>query len=426
MRPAAAQESSVIAGLPGTRFLLALSGLAAAAAYFLFFHFAGTDDVAGFWIRWADSVLKYGLREGYRQAFTDYPPGLFILFKLAYATLAPMPQLFLVKGTIAWSVVAGMLVFGSWSRSLGWSVALAFALLLSSVILGYLDVLYLAPLLGSLWALQVRRVALASFWFTVAVALKWQPLIIAPFFFAHALGFSVEKAKSYRAWAAALGHIVAGAAGPVALCLLLVEPAMLWRSFSLATSHPALSLQGLNANWLIQLYLYAQQGGKNVHEITVSTDLLGMMRVFFYLCYGLVFAIFILRRRSFAEFVWFSCVGFLIYFLLNTGVHENHWFVPMVLAFVLVCDRSPHGQALACFLAVTANLNLLVFYGVEGGMLLKGSNMLFASGVLASINTFFGIWCLTGVIRFARSDWRLALAGLQGATVSAQDSAASS
>ena len=73
---------------------------------------------------------------------------------------------------------------------------------------------------------------------------------------------------------------------------------------------------------------------------------------------------------------------------------------------------------------VALRLSLVgVFYGVEGGMLLKGSNMLFASGVLASINTLFGIWCLAGVIRGASSDWRPALAGLRAMTGSSQDSA---
>ena len=366
-----------------------------------------------FWMRWADLVSTHGLREGYRQAFTDYPPGVFIIFKLAHTTLEPMPQFSLVKGLIVWSVVAGTLVYGFWSRSLGLIVGLVFALLLNSAILAYLDVLYLGPLFGSLWALQVRRVTLASFWFTVAIMLKWQPIIIPPFFIVHAMGVSLEEVKSYRSWISALARLAAGAIAPIALCLLLVEPAMLWRAFSLATSHPALSLQGLNANWLIELYLHAQQGGKHVYDVKVAAGLPGTMRAFFYLCYSAVFAIFVLKRRPFADLVWFSCVGFLIYFLINIGVHENHLFMPMVLAFVLASTGHPNSRTVTWFLAVMANLNLLLFYGLDGGMLLKSSNMLFASAVFASINTLFGAWCVTGMIRSAGSDWRHAISRLR-------------
>jgi hypothetical protein len=130
------------------------------------------------------------------------------------------------------------------------------------------------------------------------------------------------------------------------------------------------------------------------------------MRILFYLSYAAVFGIFILRRRTSAEFVWFGCVGFLMYFLVNIGVHENHLFVPMALSFALVCTRHPLAQPAVCFLATMANLNLLIFYGIEGGMLLKGTNMLLASGVFALVNTLFGAWCLAGIIRSARSDWR--------------------
>ncbi|MEO7412980.1 MAG: hypothetical protein ABIZ81_06455 [Opitutaceae bacterium] len=416
MTRAAAEESPIGSALPKPRVTLAFLALTAVAAYLAFIRLPGTEDMTVFWIRWSELVAKHGLREGYRQAFTDYPPGVFLIFKIANATLAPLSQFVLVKGMIVSAVAAGTVVYAAWTRSLGWTVGLLFALLLSSAILAYIDVLYLAPLFASLWALQIRRLIFASFFFSMAIMLKWQPIIIAPFFIAHAIGFSLEGARSYRAWLPLLFRLGAGAAAPIALCLLLVEPAMLWRAFTLATSHPALSLQGLNANWLIELYLYAEQGGKHVYDVKASAALSGTMRALFYFSYVLVFAIFAIRRRSFGEFVWFGCVAFLAYFLLNIGVHENHLFVPMVLGFALVGARHPHRATVICFLAVIANLNLLIFYGLEGTMLLKGSNMLFASGICAAINTLFGAFCLYGLGRSALPDLRHALGQLRNRT----------
>lgn len=389
------------APLPRPHVVLALLSVAAVAAYLGFVHLPGTEDMTIFWIRWSELVAQHGLREGYRQAFTDYPPGVFILFWLANRLLAPVSQFLLVKSIIVLAAAAGVAVYGGWIRNLGWIVALVFALLLSSAILSYVDVLYLAPLFASLWAIQGRRLILSSFCFTVAIMLKWQPIIIAPFFVAYATGLTLDEVRSFRSWIPALLRLMIGAIGPLAVCLLLVEPAILWRAFTLATSHPALSLQALNVNWLIELALYAKQGGKHVYDVAASPGLSLTMRLAFYALYTAVFAAFVIRRRSFGELIWSACLAFLVYFLFNIGVHENHLFVPMVLAFLLPCAGRQKSETTITFLAIMANLNLLLFYGLEGGMLLKGWPMLVASGILAAVNSAFGIWCLVQTVRTA-------------------------
>lgn len=394
--------------LPSPRTVSIFLIVTAIAGYLGFIRLPGTEDMTIFWIRWADLVAQHGLRAGYREAFTDYPPGVFIIFWMANRLLAPLAQFVLVKSMIVLSVVGGVAVYASWVRNLGWTAALLFALLLSSAILAYIDVLYLGPLFASFWALQNRRLVLASFCFTTAIMLKWQPIIVAPFFICHAAGLNFEEGQDFRSWISALVRLASGAIGPLAICLVLVEPAILWRAFSLATSHPALSLQALNVNWLIELCLYAKQGGKHVYDVSVHAGLPLTMRLIFYSLYGGVFAAFVLRRRDFAEFVWWACIAFLTYFLFNLGVHENHLFVPMVLAFLLPCAGQPRSETVVTFLAVAANLNLLLFYGLEGGMLLQGWPMLVTSGVVSLVNSAFGVWCLLKLFHTAIPDGKYA------------------
>lgn len=391
---------------PSRRLIFGLLLVGVLGAVTAFSRFPGTEDVPTFWLRWAELVASQGLREGYRAAFADYPPGLFFVYALADVLFGTVSPFVLVKGAIIVGLVAGALVYFSWSQSLGWTVALLFALLLNSVALGYMDVLYLGPLFGSLWAMKNGRTVFAGLCFALAVILKWQPLVIAPFFLVQASGLSIERRQTPRVWAGALGRLALGAALPAALSLVLVDPAMIWRAFSLATSHRALSLQALNANWLIELFLYSRQGGAHVYEVTVGAGLVTTMRLFFYAAYGLVFGLFAIKPRRFDEFLWFACVGFLTYFLLNVGVHENHLFVPMVLAFLLPCAGRGESAAVVVFLAAMANVNLLIFYGIEGSPLLQGANMLIASGIFALANCIFVIDCVVGLLKTSMADLR--------------------
>jgi hypothetical protein len=399
-----------VTGVPNARFIFFLLLIAAVGMVVAFGAMPGTEDMPIFWVRWAELVSEHGLRAAYREALTDYPPGVFFIYALANVMFGAVAPFVLVKGMIVLAVLAGALIYFSWSQSLSWTVALLFAVLLSSVILAYVDVLYLAPLFASLWALQRARVAFASFCFTLPIVLKWQPLILAPFFVLHATGFSLERWRDFRAWSPRLAHVALGAALPIVLCLALVDPAMLARAFSLASSHHALSFQALNANWLVELGLYARHGAAQVYDVPVPAGLATAVRVLFFACFGFVLLLFSARARRFDEFLWFACLGFLTYFLLNLGVHENHFFVPMTLAFLLPCAGRAQSQPVVIFLAVMANVNLLLFYGLEGAKIFRGQNMLIASGIFALVNVAFGIACLVPLFKHYGADLRQILA----------------
>ncbi len=107
-------------------------------------------------------------------------------------------------------------------------------------------------------------------------------------------------------------------------------------------------------------------------------------------------------------------MGFFSYYLFNIGVHENHLFVCMTLAFVLAAINPASGRPQLVYLTVIANLNLLLVYGIQGPRimlegvrghgLLDGVGMTWASVLFSIVNTIFGAACLWQVAQVARRD----------------------
>jgi hypothetical protein len=72
-------------------------------------------------------------------------------------------------------------------------------------------------------------------------------------------------------------------------------------------------------------------------------------------------------EKTFCSCLLFSIVGLLTYVIWNSGVHENHLFVAVILAYMLMLhERTREHWAIVTILAVMFNINLFVFYGVTG------------------------------------------------------------
>ena len=79
-----------------------------------------------------------------------------------------------------------------------------------------------------------------------------------------------------------------------------------------------------------------------------------------------------------------SIVGFVTYAIWNSGVHENHLFVAVILAYILMLhERTREHWAIATILAVMFNVNMFVFYGVTGSKLQSRIVGVDLSGILA-------------------------------------------
>ncbi len=315
----------------------------------------GTVDMPT-WIAWMSHVRGAGPVEGYRLINADYPPGcaliLYVLTRMA--DRFGIPDLEALKLGLLGCTWLSTAIYWLWTRRLDRVAMLLFALTLSAVGLAYLDVFVVPTLLGAIWALSKGRSATAGALFAVAALTKWQPLILGPFLALRLLRESPSWRPSARG--------AAGGAGVVAFAIAIYGHAPLVDAWRAATSHAALSFQGLNLGWIIQTLIALHRGIPVESYVVIAPPEWAVIvcRGAFVLFYGICCASLWRRRAAPDANAWLvaGLGGILAYAMFNIGVHENHLFIAMLLAIV-------SGTA-APFWTVLASISLALFYGIEG------------------------------------------------------------
>jgi hypothetical protein len=353
--------------------LLLLVSLIAAS----FLYSPGLEDVR-YWLYWVDEISRYGLIGGFAHTggdyAHDYPP-------LAFVMLAAVARCADAFGTNAFIVLKCSLLlflfatsgcFYWFTRNLALTAALEFTLLLSSVALGYLDIWFAPFLIAGLFYLQRGNLTLGVLLFTISCSIKWQPLVIAPFICVYVWN-AVQDIPSWRDKLRRQIMPFAVAALVVAMPLGAIFGTSIIRSFQLAMSHDYLSGLALNFSWLHTWALHLAQPEKygalqdgqigiiHTHEALVTLP----ERILFYASYSAVFVVFARQKKTFERLIVYSVLGYMAYFVFNTGVHENHLFLVVCLAWILVFVNS--GHLLRCLsLSLAANINPILFYGTFG------------------------------------------------------------
>jgi hypothetical protein len=91
------------------------------------------------------------------------------------------------------------------------------------------------------------------------------------------------------------------------------------------------------------------------------------IKITFWIVFGMVVFRAMRIGKSFQYCLLFSIVGLVTYVIWNSGVHENHLFVPVILAYMLMLHEGTREHwAIVTILTVMFNVNLFVFYGVTG------------------------------------------------------------
>jgi len=316
-------------------------------SWILFLNSAGTDDVNS-WLKWMNYSSKLGVVEAYRVLQTDYPP-------LSFAILS-LGDLKLVLGLF---FIGSMAIFYLWKKEF-----LTFYLMfILSMILGYLDMFYIPFLIGSLWCAEKKNVTLCMVLFTIACFIKWQPIIILPFLLVYLFEMDYKTILKIITPVVMISFFIINYFGYDAIKL----------AYDKASSHVYFSANALNLNWILTYLMNPIDGevkwiyGTNIYSVW-------LFRIF----YGIVFIMFIKSKKEFKDLLTYSMLGFLAYFIFNTGVHENHLLIPALLALL-------NGNYIV---PIMANVNLFMFYGLIGNGL-GISRMVFSYDVtliLAGIN----------------------------------------
>jgi hypothetical protein len=139
------------------------------------------------------------------------------------------------------------------------------------------------------------------------------------------------------------------------------------------TKSTYLSGTALNLSWVVTYLLHvadpAGYGPLNAGQITIITTenpaIVGPLKLLFAVVFGGVLIWFFTRPKTFTNLLSFATLGYLAYFTFNTGVHENHLFLA-VLLLALLAHRHPVYLLPLAVWAAMLNINMVVFYGLDG------------------------------------------------------------
>jgi hypothetical protein len=337
---------------------------------FIFINSPGTSDVS-IWLSWMEAAWTKGPIDGYSAVF-DYPP-------LSYLILAILSFISHALNWSDFSVLKLALIFATTcsffaafmlTGSVYASICVLLICFVNGVLLGYLDVLYAPLLILTFYYLRCSKLSLATLFFSLSCLIKWQPLILFPFLFIYILK------KEPVNWVQLL--II-----PLLLfaCALLVFGTLPFETFKHAISHRTLSANALNFMWLFSVL-------SNIDPLT-SIQKLGntfapySSKVIFLLMYSCLLLVAYRRTLELNSTVYYGILGFLSYYVFNYGVHENHLFVPAILA-VLFVEKDLH--FFYGYTAAMAIINMVVFYGFLGSFDEKPDSFYRLTAALSLLN----------------------------------------
>jgi len=110
-------------------------------------------------------------------------------------------------------------------------------------------------------------------------------------------------------------------------------------------------------------------------------------------------------KSHFESLLAFMLAGYLLYFTFNTGVHENHLFIAVILS-VLLAALNKRYYPISLLIILAFNINLILFYGLNGRMVINrvlfntlDPTLVFA---LANTITFTWIWFVLTATSYQR------------------------
>ncbi len=265
----------------------------------------------------------------------------------------------------------------------------------------YIDIYFVPTLILSLWAIKERNMKLFTIFYSISCLIKWQPIIIAPFILLYIL--NIQKIAEWKK--IDFKGITFNVLSPLIIIVIITFSLFgmpFLRSFASAVTEPYLSGNALNFGWIMTYLLHVFFSDKfgyliagEAHYImTMSLKLMLIPKLLFFVSYVTAFLAFFKKEKSFENLIHYSLIGFLAYFIFNTGVHENHLFISTILA-VILCFLNREHLMTSVFIVIMSNLNLFIFYGIDG----KGLTFSRVVGVdmtllfsLLNVVFFLSIW----------------------------------
>lgn len=268
------------------------------------------------------------------------------------------------------------------------------SLIINSQGLGYTDVFFLPQLIGSLLLLSVNRNFYAGLLFGLACFIKWQPAILLPLILVYLFFSQKAKNRLFKPGIFFTGMIVP----QLILIWFKADPVTSLKLFlSGALNDPILS-SALNIPWLITVFLKKALNATSVipqaYFLSFEKNhpyypIMFLGRISYLLIYWAIlrrFAGLLKKEIGFNSFLLTGQLVFFSYFMISPGVHENHFYIPLILSLLLFLRNPNRPTLILLLMSELFNFtNLAFFYGLTGIPIINASENPLISIILTLI-----------------------------------------
>jgi|GEM_PF-1738239 len=331
----------------------------------------GTSDMQ-IWEQWIKTVNSYGLVDGF-VAINDVQPPLCSVFLYtvnSFAQAAGFPVWYAIKVSVTLSLFISTIMVLVWSRS--FVIASLFQIMLAiNVGFGYLDIYYTPFLLASLYALEKGKFSLSFLIYTIGALIKSQPLLLAPFFIAYIYYMGPVNSISGK-----IKHVIRAILPTFVLIVIplifIYNKALIQFILNAQQGH-SISSKAFNVGWILTYMINSQHIYGNYligwginNQLPQIPEFSIPLKLMFFAAYGFTLYKFCAEKeKKFDSWLKYLALAFFSYFILNSGVHENHLFILMMLSVPLYHKKLISIQELA-IIGIYGNLNHVLYYGIDG------------------------------------------------------------
>lgn len=371
----------------------------------------GTGD-RQYFCGWIENANNYGIIDGFDANHDMYPPLspliLFLVFKVFQPVLNMDAALFAIRLSTAAFMIISCIVAKLLFKNNKICYILFFSTFLS-VTNGYLDIFIVPFALISYYMAKRQNFFLLGVFLCLMCLMKYQPLIIMPIIITGLADFSFDNKKIHIniKWCTFI-KLAAGAVIPLIIITIAYGKPFIWSIYvALFRDSNYISPNGLNVGWIVQyLYEIATDSLSNGQiSIMWSVPFKALIAFKYVFIFGYIFIFFkslFTKNLNIADILKNSLIVYVLYYLFNTNVHENHFFLGVLLAIILFVEEGGKTEAILIYSSYMFNINLIIFYGIWGGNF--GFDRIICATydptiLLAITNVFVGLFIIYSVYR---------------------------
>jgi hypothetical protein len=331
---------------------------------------------------WVDHANKIGIIDGYKKNINTYPPFITVILKCFFDFLNYFTNdvkiFYGIKLAIFFFFFLSTFIIYFYTSNLKLTIFFILTFLISSIGLNDLDIIFAPFLILSIIFLKKKKLFFFSLFYCISILIKWQPIIIAPIFLIFISKYNWKDKINFISIKKYFNNIKICLV-PIFLIFLIIFISYgflpLAKSLYKSVTNNWLSGNALNFNWILTWFLKTYDsinyqpiidGKINWIKINSFSFLAYSGKILFILTYITLIIKFInCKKKNIQNLLFFSATISFCYYILNTGVHQNHLFLSTLL-FILAFNENKKFFIEMLATSIIFNINLFIFYGVTG------------------------------------------------------------